>query len=152
MISAESHSTETKKIRILVVEDDRMIAQIMEFLVQKVEGEFIRAANGEEGVALALDRNPDLILMDLQMPLMDGIEATRRIRSWEAAKEGRPHFLIYAFTAKNVIGQEDFCLENGFDGLISKPISAGDFLKFISVINKQIKKLSASEGGSHSGN
>jgi CheY-like chemotaxis protein len=116
------------KLRILVVEDVDMIAQVVEFLAQRAGVEFLRASNGEEAVSMVIKERPDFILMDLQMPVMDGIEATRSIRDWEASAEGNPHHLIYAFTAKCVAGQEAFCLDNSFDGFVGKPVSASDFL------------------------
>lgn len=134
MNSASTTSTAVQapgKLRILLVEDVDMIAQVVEFLVQRAECDFLRGTNGEEGVTLATTERPDLILMDLQMPVMDGIEATRRIREWEASQEGHLRIPIYAFTAKCAAGQETLCLDSGFDGFFSKPLGARDFLAFV---------------------
>jgi CheY-like chemotaxis protein len=79
------------------------------------------AMNGVEAVAKWGEGNFDLIFMDMQMPEMDGLEATRQIRSQEDAK-GR-HIAIIAMTANAMSGDRERCVASGMDDYVSKPIS-----------------------------
>ena len=134
-------------LRILLVEDVDMIAQVVEFLVERSGCHYLRASNGEEGVRCATTEHPDLILMDLQMPVMDGLEAVQRIRAWEAeqAKEGTDarRIPIYAFTAKCSPGQEALCLENGFDGFFCKPLPVREFFDLVKEIGQTLSANSS---------
>lgn len=87
------------------------------------------AADGEEATALACDEGPgakgpfDMILMDLQMPKCDGLEATRRIRGYEAAHPARQRAFVVALTAHASSDDRDECFANGMDGFVTKPLS-----------------------------
>jgi two-component system sensor histidine kinase/response regulator len=76
------------------------------------------ATDGSQAVARARERDYDIILMDLQMPRLDGFEATRRIRADERRQRPR----IIALTANVVQGEQGRCVEAGMDGYLSKPI------------------------------
>ena len=111
--------------RVLLVEDNRVNQQVA-LRMLKTLGIVARIAeNGETAVA-AIQAEPfDLVLMDCQMPLMDGYEATRRVRAWEAAAhEGaaRPRVPIVAMTANALFGDREKCLAAGMDDYIAKPI------------------------------
>jgi CheY-like chemotaxis protein len=80
--------------------------------------EVIEAVSGEEGLELALKEQPDLILMDIQLPGMDGLEATKRIR----ASEADGGILIIAFTSYAMTGDKERALKAGCTGYIEKPI------------------------------
>jgi len=103
---------------VLLVEDN--------FVNQKVAVRFLErlgctvevASNGAEGVAACQQRQFDLVLMDLQMPVMDGMTATRKIREWETSR----HTPIIALTANDMTGDRELCEGAGMDGYLTKPI------------------------------
>ena len=104
---------------ILVVEDNpknlKLIRAVLEFSGYDV----IEAMSGEDGVRLACEASPDLILMDLQLPGIDGAEALRQIRS---APDG-PAVPVVAVTAFAMRDDRDRAFASGFDGYVEKPIS-----------------------------
>ena len=104
--------------RILVVEDTEDNRQIMRDLLTSVGYELIEAVNGEEGVAMAKQHKPDLILMDIQLPILDGYEATRRIKA-DAALASVP---IIAVTSYALAGDEAKTRAAGCDAYIAKPV------------------------------
>ena len=105
--------------RILVVEDNEDNRRILLYRLKKIgEFEIIEAANGEEAVAAVQAGAPDLIFMDLKMPVMDGWEATRRIR---ALPEGTT-IPIIALTAQAMAGDEQKALANGCNDYLAKPV------------------------------
>jgi CheY-like chemotaxis protein len=83
-------------------------------------------ADGDEAVRAIRQTRYDLILMDCQMPTMDGYEATRAIRDWErATPERRPHYIV-ALTANSMSGDRDRCLAAGMDDYVGKPVRRED--------------------------
>ena len=110
--------------RILVIEDTEDNRQIIRDLLSSVGYELIEAVDGAAGVALARDERPDLILMDIQLPEIDGYEATRRIRAIpELAKVP-----IIAVTSYALSGDEAKTREAGCDGYVAKPFSPRQLL------------------------
>ena len=110
--------------RILVIEDTEDNRQIIRDLLSSVGYELIEAADGAAGVAMAQQERPDLILMDIQLPEIDGYEATRRIRAVpELAKVP-----IIAVTSYALSGDEAKTREAGCDGYVAKPFSPRDLL------------------------
>ena len=105
--------------RILVVEDNENNMYLITFILEKVGHEVIAAKTGEEGVALALKEQPDLILMDIQLPGINGLETTRRIR---AANQGGDVPII-ALTSYALVGDREQVLSAGCTGYIEKPIN-----------------------------
>jgi signal transduction histidine kinase/CheY-like chemotaxis protein/HPt (histidine-containing phosphotransfer) domain-containing protein len=109
-------------LRILVAEDHPVNRQVMLGLLQHLGYRADLAANGLE-VLEALKRQPyDLILMDVQMPEMDGLEATRQIRMLPGGRQPR----IVAMTAHAMAGDRERCLEGGMDGYLSKPVQISE--------------------------
>ena len=109
--------------RVLVVDD---IEQNRKLLSDKLKNEYfhvITAVDGEDGVEKALAEEPDVILMDIQMPVMGGIEAARRIRDHERLT-GRAHTPIIALTANSMTHQVAEYRAAGISGLVAKPIQA----------------------------
>jgi CheY-like chemotaxis protein len=108
-------------LNILVVEDNQVNQKIASAMLGKMGHRVTLAMNGVEAVAKWGEGNFDLIFMDMQMPEMDGLEATRQIRSEEQAK-GR-HIAIIAMTANAMSGDRERCVASGMDDYVSKPIS-----------------------------
>ena len=110
--------------KILVVEDTEDNRQILRDLLGAGGYEMIEAYDGADGVAKASAHKPDLILMDIQMPVMDGYEATRRIKA-DPALNAIP---IIAVTSYALSGDEAKAREAGCDGYIAKPFSPRQML------------------------
>jgi two-component system, cell cycle response regulator DivK len=109
---------------ILVVEDQEDNRQILRDLLGSAGYELTEAENGEEAIAAVAARRPDLILMDIQLPVMDGYEATRRIRANPDLKS----VLIIAVTSYALAGDESKALEAGCNSYVSKPYSPRELL------------------------
>jgi two-component system cell cycle response regulator DivK len=105
--------------RILVVEDNERNLKLVRDVLQHAGFDVIAARTGEDGVALAASERPHLVLMDLQLPGMDGMEALRRLRS---APETAT-VPVVAVTALAMKDDRERVLEAGFDGYLEKPIS-----------------------------
>jgi PAS domain S-box-containing protein len=118
-----------KKPRILIAEDDPTIRQILGRMLQMANYEIDFAENGKKAVEMRENGIYDLILMDVQMPLLNGFEATTAIREKERTNGG--HIPIIAMTAHALKEDEERCLAAGMDAYISKPI---DFKKTLQVI------------------
>jgi CheY-like chemotaxis protein len=110
--------------RILLVEDNPPNLALMQYLLQASGYTTLTAADGREGVAVALRESPDIILMDLEMPIMNGYEAARQLKALPALR-GVP---IIAVTAFAMVGDRDRILGRGFDGYIAKPIMPERFV------------------------
>jgi two-component system cell cycle response regulator DivK len=105
--------------RVLVVEDQEDNRRIVRDLLSRSGYEIIEAVNGEEGVALAETQHPDLILMDIQLPVIDGYEATRRIKTNPALQ----HIPIIAITSYALSGDDVKAFAAGCNAYIAKPFS-----------------------------
>lgn len=105
--------------RILVIEDQEDNRRILRDLLTSVGYEIMEAGTGEEGVSRAEAEHPDLILMDIQLPGLDGYEATRRIKANPALSQ----IPIIAVTSYALSGDEAKAYEAGCNGYISKPFS-----------------------------
>ena len=117
-----------KLVRLLLVEDNPTNQQLMQFILGKAGYGVEVAGNGLEAVQKVSATEYDVILMDCQMPEMDGFEATRRIRSMES--EGA-HVPILAMTANVMQGYRERCFEAGMDDYISKPIQPKKMLAWL---------------------
>jgi signal transduction histidine kinase/DNA-binding NarL/FixJ family response regulator len=117
-------------VRILVVEDVTVNRELVAALLEDFPWQFDFAADGAEAVRLASTRGYNLVLMDVQMPGMDGYEATARIRAADAAS-GRPRVPIVAFTAHAMAGAAARSLEAGCDGHLTKPITRAALINAI---------------------
>lgn len=117
--------------KILIVED---VAFNLELLVQLLEENYqlITAGDGEKGVALARAEHPDLVLMDMSLPVIDGWEATRRIKKDEASSK----IPIIGLSAHAMDGDRDKALAAGCDEYLTKPINEDQLIatlhKFLS--------------------
>lgn len=110
--------------RILVVEDTEDNRKILRDLLTSAGFELIEATDGESGIRMASEEKPDLILMDIQLPLVNGYEATRRIK----ANPETGNIPILAVTSYALSGDEAKAMEAGCDGYIAKPFSPRNLL------------------------
>ena len=126
--------------RILLVEDNLIIRKVVVGLLEKHGHRIDQAGNGQAGLDLLEHQDYDLVLMDVQMPVMDGLEATRRIRELERAT-GR-HLAVVGLTAMAMLGDREACLEAGMDECVYKPI---DVLALLQAIEEAGPRSAAPE-------
>jgi CheY-like chemotaxis protein len=123
--------------RILVVEDNSVNQKVATRLLEKMSFRVDVAADGSEALKMMELLPYDVVLMDCQMPVMDGYEATRQIRN----REGNgPHRVIVAMTANAMQGDRERCIAAGMDDYISKPIRAPELA---ALLDRYIGKTSA---------
>src|SRR5512138_1013388 len=115
------------KGRILVVEDDIDNYELVRFVLERAGYDVFLAVNGRDGVSAARLQKPDLILMDLGMPEMDGWIATQKLKE-DAATKSIP---LYALTAHTLPRERLRAMNAGCDGYISKPINIDGFLDML---------------------
>jgi two-component system cell cycle response regulator DivK len=111
--------------RILVVEDDPLIMDLIAILLEREGHEVVRAATAEQGLAIAEGRAPDLVLMDIALPGIDGLAATRVLKSASATRA----VPVVALTAQAMRADAEAASRAGCDGFIAKPISTRAFLQ-----------------------
>ena len=121
-----------KPLKVLLAEDNPVNQKLALKLLERQGWKVTVASDGREAVERAKEENFDLILMDVQMPEMDGLEATRAIREWERDK-GR-HTPIVALTAHAFEEDRRRCLEAGMDAYLSKPIKVQELFKTIEAL------------------
>jgi CheY-like chemotaxis protein len=124
----------TRVLRILLVEDHPVNQMFAARLLEKRGHQVAVAANGREAVAAVARDHYDLILMDVQMPEMDGFEATAAIRNGE---EPGTHIPIVAMTAHTMKGDRERCLAAGMDSYISKPVRPEELDRAIAAVVAQ---------------
>ncbi len=112
---------------ILIVEDDEKNRKLARDVLQVKGYQTLEATTGEEGIRLAKEATPALILMDLQLPGMDGIAALGRLR----ADPGTRHIPVIAVTASAMTHNRPQILAAGFDGYQTKPINVKEFLQVV---------------------
>ena len=110
--------------RILVVEDNERNMKLFCDLLQASGYHTLEATTGESAVELALEHGPDLVLMDIQLPDIDGVEALGRLR----ADERSATLPVLALTAQAMEGDRERFLAAGFDGYLSKPVDIAEFV------------------------
>ncbi len=123
------------KLRILLAEDNEVNRHVAIRILEKEGHQVVSAADGRMALAALNGQNFDLVLMDVQMPEMDGLEATRAIREHERHTSG--HIPIIAMTAHAMTGDRERCLEAGMDDYISKPIDARSLLNLLEKYHPQ---------------
>ncbi len=120
--SAEAPSAERRSLRILLAEDNAVNQKFAARVVTKAGHSVEIANNGVEAMEAWEQGDFEVILMDVQMPEMDGLEATRQIRKKENERDPNLHIPIIAMTANAMKGDKEMCLEAGMDGYVSKPV------------------------------
>ena len=114
-------------IRVLIADDHRLFAEALEaILAAESRIEVVgRARNGAEALEMVLDLNPDVVLMDISMPVMDGVEATRRIR------EARPEACVLMLTGSSAVADVDRSRDAGAAGYVTKDRIASELVDAI---------------------
>lgn len=110
--------------RILVIEDNPTNLDLMTYVLEAIGHTVLAAATGEDGIRLALEERPDLVLCDIQLPDRDGMEVARLLRR-DPRLGGVP---FVAVTALAMVGDRERILGSGFDGYIAKPIEPEHFI------------------------
>jgi len=110
--------------QVLVVEDNERNMKLFRDVLQASGFSTLEAATGERAVELVFEHRPDLVLMDIQLPDIDGIEALRRVR----ADDRFASVPVVALTAQAMEGDRERFLAAGFDGYLSKPVDISDFV------------------------
>ncbi|MDH5473163.1 MAG: ATP-binding protein [Gammaproteobacteria bacterium] len=114
---------------ILVAEDNPVNQNVISSMLEKLSCDIEMASNGQEAVKLFSDSRHDLIMMDCQMPIMDGFEATKRIREQQEGSHKR--IPIIAVTANALIGDKEACLASGMDDYLSKPFDIQQLIRIL---------------------
>lgn len=112
------------KQTVLVIEDNEQNLYLTTFILEKSGFTVIDARNGPDGIDMACRQLPDLILMDIQLPLMDGYEVARRLRQIATAK----NIPIIAVTSYAMVGDREKALAAGCTGYMEKPINPATFM------------------------
>jgi CheY-like chemotaxis protein len=120
------------KQRILLAEDGKANQVLAVGLLTKWGHDVTIAENGQETIELWRNHSFDIILMDVQMPILDGLEATQRIRELE--KKTGQHIPIVAMTARAMKGDRERCLESGMDEYVSKPVRKDELYRALSSV------------------
>ena len=115
------------RIKVLLVEDNYMNKVLVREILTLNGYDIIEAASGTEGLKMLALESPDIVLMDLHLPEMDGITATRIIK----ADERNSHIPVLALTASAMKGEEQKLIDKGFDGYVAKPIEVKKLLEAI---------------------
>ena len=114
-------SAPEKTARILVVDDEEQIRRALKSILSARKYDVVLAANGEEALDLAIDHNPDMVILDMSMPGMDGIEVCRELRTWYTGP-------ILILSVKSGDADKITALDTGADDYLTKPFSAGELL------------------------
>ncbi|PLX12675.1 MAG: hybrid sensor histidine kinase/response regulator [Marinilabiliales bacterium] len=119
-----------KKLKILLVDDNKINQKIGLGVLKPFDYDVVVAENGEEAIQMFKEHSPDIVLMDVQMPVMDGFQSTRGIRKYE--KENKlKHTPIVALTANAVGDEREKCFDSGMDDFISKPFKTNDIKRVL---------------------
>ena len=125
------------KLKVLVAEDNLANQHLLRYMLKRMGCVAQFCNNGKELISLLSEQPSDLILMDLQMPLMDGFEATHAIRNGEAGNQAKS-IKIIALTANALSGDRDRCLDAGMDAYLSKPIKISILKKCIATLFDEV--------------
>ncbi len=130
-----NHDTvdDSESLNILVVDDNEINLLIATTILEELGHQTATALNGEASIDAVFKHNFDVVFMDVMMPVMDGLEATKKIRQIEEAN-GHSKVPIIAMTANAMQGDRETCLDAGMDGYVAKPISSDAVVKEMNAI------------------
>ncbi len=127
------------KIQILVVEDDAPVRNLISTILKAHDYHFITATSGEEAVMNAASHNPDVVLLDLGLPDLDGVEVIRRIRGWS-------NMPIIVISARSEDSDKIDALDAGADDYLTKPFSVDELLARIRVTQRRLALMQSLNG------
>lgn len=137
MTSRRSRKKMTENpVQVLLVEDNEVNQRVARLLIESWGHSVQVAGNGQIALEAIQDGSFDVVLMDMQMPVMDGIEATKNLRIREA-EQGAAHIPVVAMTANAMRGDAERCLDAGMDDYLPKPINAGDLFEKLEAIGRK---------------
>jgi two-component system, cell cycle response regulator DivK len=113
--------------RVLIVEDNEKNMKLFRDVLQATGYSTLEATTGEEAIELSLSQAPALVLMDVQLPGIDGVEALERMRQ----NERTASIPVLALTAQAMSGDRERFLEAGFDGYLAKPVDVGELIETV---------------------
>lgn len=131
-----SHQWDGPDLKILIAEDQEINLELLSRIISKAGHTVLTAVNGKTAFEKTVSEKPDLILMDVHMPEMDGIEAVHKIREHERKSGTMKRVPIIALTAESDPDSREFLLEKGFDGYVAKPVSVSELYKEIKLVLK----------------
>lgn len=131
---------------VLIAEDNKTNLDVLRLYMADFDCRFLIAKNGKQAVALFRDYTIDLVLMDIMMPMMDGFEATKRIRRIESQK-GAGQTPIIAVTAHVDPSDQHLCINAGMNDYLAKPIGKTNLVRAIKIWAPQVREA-ATVGGS----
>ena len=141
-LSGDLLGSETSVLKVLLAEDNKVNQKLAVTVLERLGHSVTVVEDGAQAVARSKSETFDLILMDMQMPVMGGLDATLAIREREK-REGRGHQIIVAMTANAMQRDRDRCLEAGMDGYVSKPITKNQLIEEINrvVVKQQSRNI-----------
>lgn len=116
--------------RILVIEDNKVNLELMVYLLRSFNYQVLTAVDGEQGILLAQQKLPDLVICDVHLPRVNGFAVAKALKA-NPRLRGIP---LVAVTAMAMVGDREKVLNAGFDYYVSKPINPGDFIKVLDSI------------------
>ena len=117
------------KTKVLLIEDNEQNRYLVTYILEKHNYQVLQAFNGAEGVSLACQQKPDLILLDIQLPIMDGYTVARELRKYESLA----NVPIIAVTSYAMPGDREHAMEAGCTGYIEKPIDPDTFISQVEI-------------------
>jgi CheY-like chemotaxis protein len=134
LVTRHSLREAPRRLRILVAEDNAVNQTLVMRVLDKMGHTAVIAQNGKEALSLATTQHFDVVFMDIQMPEMDGLAATRAIRDWEQTRG--LHVPIHAMTAHAMKGDRERCLQSGMDGYVPKPVRFSDIEEILARLSQ----------------
>jgi two-component system cell cycle response regulator DivK len=126
---------------VLVVEDNALNMKLFSAMLASQGYKVLEATDGPSGLAMAQSRLPDLIIMDIQLPGMSGLDVTKVLKGEDATR----HIPIIATTAFALRGDDEKFLEGGCDGYMAKPIAITEFLKLVESFIHHLRRVAQVE-------
>ncbi|MBQ9742243.1 MAG: response regulator transcription factor [Ruminococcus sp.] len=131
------------KLQILVVEDDAPVRNLITTTLKAHDYKYITAENGDEAIRQASTCNPDIVLLDLGLPDMDGVEVIKKIRTWS-------NIPIIVISARSEDSDKIEALDNGADDYLTKPFSVEELLARLRVTSRRLAMMQANTGANES--